>query len=277
VLLNDLSRRIYVNTKDELGRLANTLNQMIDRLEKSFELQKQFTSDASHELRAPLAIIQAESTLSLQKERDPAAYRLSLETITQEVGHMAKIIDQLLLLARSDAGGELISFEETNLAELLKDLTSDITILCQDKGLSLELNAREDMIIMGDKGKLRRLFLNILDNAIRYTPSGGVISIGLSNKGKIALVAFKDTGMGISQEHIPHIFDRFYRVDKARSRSEGGSGLGLAICKQIVEVHGGEISVQSKVGKGTTFLIRLPSDSLTYDSKAAGKNCCKSD
>jgi heavy metal sensor kinase len=255
---SDLSRRVDVKTKDELGRLALTLNQMIDRLEKAFIRQKEFTSDASHELRAPLAIIQAESTLALQKDRDAISYRQSLETVSQEVDNMAKIIDQLLMLARSDAGKEQMYFEEIDLGELLRGLTSDVTVLCQDKGLSLELNAAKSVSIKGDRGKLRRLFLNVLDNAIRYTPGGGAISIQLSSEGQTALVAIKDTGIGIPREHLSHIFDRFYRVDKARSRAEGGSGLGLAICKQILEAHGGVISVESQVGKGSVFSIRLP-------------------
>jgi heavy metal sensor kinase len=255
---SDLGRRIDVKTKDELGRLALTLNQMIGRLEKAFQRQKEFTSDASHELRAPLAIIQAESTLALQKDRDASSYRQSLETVSQEVENMAKIIDQLLMLARSDAGKSQLIFEEINLAEVLQDLTSDINVLCQDKGLSLEINTGAQVSIQGDKVNLRRLFLNVLDNAIRYTPHGGIISISLSQEAQTAFVTITDTGVGISKEHIPHIFDRFYRVDKARSRAEGGSGLGLAICRQIVEAHGGGISVASQAGQGSTFSIRLP-------------------
>ena len=255
---SDLNRRIDIKTKDELGRLAETLNQMIDRLEKAFKRQREFTSDASHELRAPLAIIQAESTLALQKDRDAIAYKQSLETVSQEVDHMAKIIDQLLMLARSDAGKDQPMYEEIDLADVLQGLTSDINVLCQDKELSLEINAGTKVCVQGDKVNLRRLFLNVLDNAIRYTPHGGIISISLAQQGKTALVTIQDTGVGISLEHITNIFDRFYRVDKARSRADGGSGLGLAICKQIAEAHGGGISVVSQAGKGSTFSIRLP-------------------
>jgi len=257
---SDLSRRIEVDTKDELGRLASILNQMIDRLERAFKRQQQFTSDASHELRAPLAVIQAESSLALQKDRNASDYRQSLETVSQETGHMTKIIDQLLTLARADAGKEQFSFDEVNLSELLGDLSSDVMVLCQDKGLEFQLNQIDGLVVRGDRSRLRRLFLNILNNSIRYTPGGGTINVSLRKEETMAVVSISDTGTGIPPEDIPHIFERFYRVDKARSRDEGGSGLGLAICQHIAEVHGGKIVVESQVGIGSTFNTRLPLD-----------------
>jgi len=254
----DLSQRIEVKAKDELGRLASTLNEMIDRLEKAFKRQQQFTSDASHELRTPLAIIEAESTLMLQKDRTNSEYRQSLETISQEAHRIAHLVDQLLTLARADAGKEKFSLKEVNLNELIRELSSDVEILCRDKGLEFKLNQTEDLVVNGDDAKLRQLFLNLLDNAIRYTPSGGSISVSVYREGQMAVVAVSDSGIGISQEDLPHIFDRFYRVDKARSPSKGGSGLGLAICKQIAEGHRGRIEVQSEFGRGSTFSVFLP-------------------
>jgi len=254
----DLSQRIEVKAKDELGRLASTLNEMIGRLEKAFKRQQQFTSDASHELRAPLAIIEAESTLMLQKDRANSEYRQSLETISQEAHRIAHIVDQLLTLARADAGKEKLTLKEVNLNELISELCSDIEILCRDKGLEFRLNRVEDLVVNGDDTKLRQLFLNLLDNAIRYTSSGGNIAVSVYREGQMAVVSISDTGIGISQEDLPHIFDRFYRVDKVRSPSEGGSGLGLAICRQIAEAHGGKIEVQSEFGKGSTFSVFLP-------------------
>jgi heavy metal sensor kinase len=255
---SDLSQRIKVRTKDELGRLASTLNQMIERLEKAFKRQREFTGDASHELRAPLAVIQAESTLALHKERSVADYQQSLETIAQEAERMSVIIGQLLTLARADAGKEQLAFEAVDLGQLIGDLSSHVETLCQEKGLEFHWSQKDTLVTRGDKARLREMFLNLLDNAIRYTPTGGKVSVSLRREGQMAIVAVTDTGIGIPADELPHIFERFYRVDKARSRSDGGSGLGLAICKHITEVHGGRIEVESQVGKGSTFSVYLP-------------------
>jgi heavy metal sensor kinase len=255
---SDLSQRINVTTKDELGRLAATLNEMIGRLEKAFQRQKQFTSDASHELRTPLAVIEAESTLALEKERPPSDYRQSLETISQESRQMSYLIDQLLTLARADAGKEQWNFTEVNLGKLITNLSTDVEILCQEKGLSFQLGQAQDLVVKGDEARLREVFMNLLDNAIRYTKSPGTVSVSLRSEGQMAVVAITDTGVGIPAEDIPFIFERFYRVDKSRSRAEGGTGLGLAICRHIAEAHGGKIEVESHVGAGSTFSVWLP-------------------
>jgi heavy metal sensor kinase len=255
---NDLSQRINVNTKDELGRLAATLNAMIARLEKAFQRQKQFTSDASHELRAPLAVIEAESSLTLQKERPPSDYRQSLETISQEAKQMSYLIEQLLNLARADAGKEQWNFTKVNLGKLIANLSGDVEVLCQEKGLSFQLGQPQDLLVEGDEARLRELFMNILDNAIRYTPAPGIVSISLRREGQMAVVAVKDTGVGIPAEDMPFIFERFYRVDKSRSRADGGIGLGLAICQHIAEAHEGKIGVESQVRVGSTFSVWLP-------------------
>ena len=255
---SDLSQRINVNTKDELGRLATTLNAMIGRLEKAFQRQKQFTSDASHELRTPLAVIEAESSLALQKERPSSNYRQSLEIISQESRQMSSLIDQLLTLARADAGKEQWNFTEVNLGKLITNLSTDVEILCQEKGLSFQPGQSQDLVVKGDEARLRELFMNLLDNAIRYTPAPGTVSVSLRHEGQMAVVAITDTGVGIPAEDIPFIFERFYRVDKSRSRAEGGSGLGLAICRHIAEAHGGKIEVESQVGAGSTFSVWLP-------------------
>jgi heavy metal sensor kinase len=255
---NDLSQRINVNTKDELGRLAATLNAMIARLEKAFQRQKQFTSDASHELRAPLAVIEAESSLTLQKERPPSDYRQSLETISQEAKQMSYLIEQLLNLARADAGKEQWNFTKVNLGKLIANLSGDVEVLCQEKGLSFQLGQPQDLLVEGDEARLRELFMNILDNAIRYTPAPGTVSVSLRREGQMAVVAVKDTGVGIPAEDMPFIFERFYRVDKSRSRADGGIGLGLAICQHIAEAHEGKIGVESQVRVGSTFSVWLP-------------------
>jgi heavy metal sensor kinase len=254
----DLSRRIDIQSDDEMGRLASTLNGMIARLEGAFNRQRQFAADASHELRTPLAVIQAESSLALDKKRTQAEYRKSLELVSQEVAYMSEIIGKLLQLVRSDASSEQLNLEEVNLRDLWAELASNVEALAQEKGLQLLPGPMDNLSVKGDKLKLRQLFLNILDNAIRYTPSGGSITASLTRKEENAVVSISDTGIGISAEHLPFIFDRFYRVDKARSRAEGGMGLGLAIASSIAKVHGGDIEIESQVGKGSSFHIILP-------------------
>ena len=255
---SDLSQRITVKNDDELGRLATTLNDMIERLEEAFNRQRQFTADASHELRTPLAIMQAEATLALSKERTEADYRKSLETISQESTYMSSVIGKLLFLARSDAGKEQLNFEDVDIKELLTGLSTNIEALAQDKGIKFSVDAQESLIVNGDKVKLRQLFINILENAVRYTPADGAVSVSLVKKDENALATVSDTGIGIPPEHLPHIFERFYRVDKARSKADGGVGLGLAIAQYIAESHKGTIEVESQVGKGTTFTVTIP-------------------
>jgi heavy metal sensor kinase len=254
----DLSRRIDIESKDEMGRLASTLNAMIARLEQAFNKQRQFAADASHELRTPLAVIQAESSLALDKRRTQSEYRKSLELVSQEVTYMSEIIGKLLTLARSDAGCELLNFEEVNVRDLLAELSADMEVLAGEKSLRFDLGPMDDLAVRGDRLKLRQLFLNILDNAIRYTPGGGSVAVALVKSEDRVVATVSDTGIGIPADQLPFIFDRFYRVDKARSRAEGGMGLGLAIAGCIAKAHGGEIEVESEVGKGTIFRVVLP-------------------
>jgi heavy metal sensor kinase len=254
----DLGQRIEVSSEDELGRLALTLNEMIERLESAFQRQRQFTADASHELRTPLAIIEAESTLAISKPRNESEYVKSLELISQESAFMSTMVDRLLYLARTDAGDEHLNLEDFNLDQVLSPLYSDVEVLAREKGVRFETSPIDGMIIRGDKTKIRQLFLNVLENAVKYTPTGGSISVFAIEKNGNAQVAIKDTGIGIPSEHLLHIFERFYRADKARSRAEGGAGLGLAIAEQIAISAGGKIEVESKVGKGATFYVTLP-------------------
>jgi signal transduction histidine kinase len=231
---------------------------MIERLESAFQRQQQFTADASHELRTPLAIIEAESTLALNKKRTDTEYEKSLELISQETSFMSTLVDKLLFLARTDAGDDHQNIEDFNLYQLLSLLYTDVEVLAREKEIYFEASPSFSLTVKGDKIKIRQLFLNILENAIKYTPDGGRISVSAEEKNGTAVVAIKDTGIGIPAEHLPHIFERFYRADKARSRAEGGAGLGLAIAKQIAVMSGGDIDVESEVGKGTTFYVSLP-------------------
>jgi heavy metal sensor kinase len=254
----DLSRRINIKSEDEMGRLASTLNGMIARLEEAFQKQRQFAADASHEMRTPLAIIQAESSLALDRKRTQSEYRRSLELVSQEVTYMSEIISKLLLLSRNGAGSEALTFQEVNLKDLLIELSSDVEALVQEKGVTFSLGQMDSLTVKGDRLRLKQLFLNVLENAVRYTPSGGTISSSVVKKNGSAFVSISDTGIGIPTEDLPFIFDRFYRVDKARSRADGGMGLGLAIASSIAKLHGGGIEVESQVGKGSTFHIALP-------------------
>ncbi len=206
-------------------------------------------ADASHELRTPLAVLQAESSLALEKPRNQDEYRRSLELVSQEVAYMSEIVGKLLVLARSDAGSEPLNARDVNIADLLSELSQDIDALAQEKGLKLSLGPMDALTVRGDRVKLRQLFLNILDNALRYTPSGGTITASLVRKDDQAVASIGDTGIGISEEHLPFIFDRFYRVDKVRTDGEGGTGLGLSIATSIAKMHGGTIEVESRVGE----------------------------
>lgn len=251
----ELDKRLQVNSKDELGELAATLNGMFERLQQAFERERQFTTDVSHELRAPLAIAQGEASLALRKERSPQEYQKALETISREIEQLSSLINHLLFLARSDGG---LSMADVNLKELLNEIIEDAEVLCEQKNITLESNVGEPLIIQGDITRLREMILNLIDNAVRYTLQDGKISLSLYEISGFAHISVRDTGIGIPVEHLPHIFKSFYRVDRSRSREGGGTGLGLAICKRIVELHGGKISVESKENFGSTFTVELP-------------------
>lgn len=254
----DLSRRIMVTTQDELGTLAATINHMIARLEKAFLRQKELTGDASHELRAPMAVIQAEATLALQRTREASSYQKSLEIIAKESDHMAAIIGQLLFLARADSGNDMTHLTEMDLAPFIQELSGDIERFFYEKQQTLTLHQIGPVVVKADCSLLRTVMLNLLRNAMQYTPERGEISVSLQKENAMARISVSDKGIGIPEDAMPYIFNRFYRVDKARARESGGSGLGLAICKHIVELHQGQISVKSQVDKGTTFFVTLP-------------------
>jgi signal transduction histidine kinase len=209
-------------------------------------------------LRTPLAIIQAEATLALEKGRSVEEYLKSLETVAQESQYMSTIIEKLLFLARADAGKEPYAFQEVDLIDLLQDLSQDVEVLARDKNQQFVPGPVEDLSVIGDRTKLKQLLLNIFNNAIKYTPPGGKISYKAYRQKGAAVIEVSDTGIGIPAENIPFLFERFYRVDKTRSRAEGGSGLGLSIAEKIVEAHGGTIEVESAVGKGSTFKVSFP-------------------
>jgi heavy metal sensor kinase len=254
-----LDRRLPVpNAADELGQLTQTINAMIGRLEHSFSEIRRFTADASHELRTPLTAIRTETEVALRQPLSPADYQQLLGSILEECERLTRLTDQLLTLSREDAGAAKPPLEPVELAALLDYVVETMRPLAEAKPLTLHFAAKGPIHIWGDGARLRQVFYNLLDNAIKYTPAGGSVEVRCEAQGKEAVVLVQDTGIGIPAEHLPRVFDRFYRVDKARSRDEGGTGLGLSIARTIVTAHGGEIHLASTPGQGTTCTVRLP-------------------
>ncbi len=245
---------------DEIGRLVSTFNNMIMRLHDSFDRIKQFTVDASHELRTPLTIMRGEVELALRNPKEAEEYRRILASNLEEILRLSAIIENLLTLSKSDQGQDIVPMEPTNLKALIEELYEDCEVLASKKHISIEVGKKEDIFIQGDKVRLRQLFLNLIDNAIKYTPEKGTVSLMLERQNGFAIVQVADTGIGIPKEEQSKIFDRFYRVDKARSREMGGSGLGLSIAKWIAELHHGRIEVESEPKQGSTFSVFLPID-----------------
>jgi two-component system, OmpR family, heavy metal sensor histidine kinase CusS len=254
-----LDRRLAVpNPRDELGQLAQTINAMIVRLERSFAEIRRFTADASHELRTPVAVIRAEAEVALAHLPDPDGCRQLLGSIVEECGRLGRLTDQLLTLARQDAGHAKRLEERIDLAEVAGEVVETLRPLADVKGLRLETEMEADVNVAGDPNQVRQVFINLVDNAIKYTPSGGTVTARVVRRQALVVVTVQDTGEGIAAAHLPHIFERFYRVDKARSREMGGSGLGLSIVRSIVEAHGGTVAITSQVGQGSTFTVTLP-------------------
>jgi signal transduction histidine kinase len=260
----DLSRRIEVGgPADEVGRLAATFNEMLARLEALFRTQRRFTADVSHELRTPLTTIQGNIDLLRRGlADDPEARRAALADVEGEVARMSRLVDDLLLLARLDAGIEL-ERRPVELDTLLLEVYRQAMLMSD--GVEVHLGHEDQVVVLGDKDRLRQLLLNLADNAIKYTPAGGRVTLSLYHEGDAARIAVTDTGVGIPPEDLapgpkerPLIFERFYRADRARSSGSGGTGLGLSIVDWIVHAHGGRIEVESEVGKGSTFNVWLP-------------------
>lgn len=252
---SNLDVRLDDRNKDEMGYLATTFNRMLSRLHAAFQREKEFTADASHELRSPLAVIQSEASLALSRERSELEYRRSLETILNETEYMGSVLKRLLYMARYENSNE-IGMDELNLRTLLEDLKSDIEILCEEKTIRCVFITGKDLFIKGNLTGLRVMFFNIIENAVKYTGEGGEILVDLSEEKNNAVVTISDTGIGIAEQHLPNIFKRFYRVNRSEFRS--GAGLGLAISLRIAELHRGTITVESKTGTGSIFSVRLP-------------------
>ena len=253
----DLSRRIKMpTTNDEIGRLARTFNKMIARLEDTFNREKRFTSDASHELRTPITIISAKAEAALTKSKKIEDYREALKVIIRETKRVSFLLSQLLLLARSDEGKSILSIEKIDLKMIIDSIIIEMKEKAKQKNITISIISEQNLVIKADQTFITMLFLNIIENSIKYNKRGGLINIYFSKEDNNAKVIIEDNGIGISDENLIHIFDRFYRVSE--SRADKGSGLGLSIVKEIVEVHKGQIKIDSKLGKGTKFEISLP-------------------
>lgn len=256
----NLSKRLEVpQTGDELQRLSETLNGMLDRLESAFSRITQFTADASHELRTPLAVMQTITEVSLRTSTTVPEHREAQVQVLEELEKTSNLVERLMLLAREDAGVETLERERINLADTVREACREGRTLAEAKQINLIENVPTNgMAVDGDHHSLHRLFLILIDNAVKYTAAQGTITVSMARNDRSAVVEVRDTGIGIATQDLAHIFDRFYRADKARSREFGGAGLGLSIARWEAEAHGGEIEVESTLGQGSLFRVRLP-------------------
>jgi heavy metal sensor kinase len=256
------ARLAVVNQRDELGQLALSFNQLLDRLEQSFERQRRFISDASHELRTPVAILRGETEVTLSKiDRSPEEYRETLEILRDESQRLTRIIEDLFTLTRADAGEYPLSPTELYLDELATDALRRARSLALAKNIALSSSIAPELPLRADEALLRRMLLNLLDNAIKYTPQGGKISLDCRKRGTEYVVTVTDTGEGIPKELQERVFERFFRVDRARSREDGthgGAGLGLSIARWIAETHHGRLELTRSDPSGSVFSVLLP-------------------
>jgi heavy metal sensor kinase len=260
----DLHQRLNLDLpNDEVGRLAATFDKMLARLEDGFERQRRFIADASHEMRTPLTILKGDVEVTLNRPRSIHEYQETLEMVNETTDRLTSIVQELFLLARADNNQLLPQFESLNLSAILTKDVGRLMPRAIAKNIGLNLDVPDQLMIDGDLAKLSRLFVNLIDNAIKYSDSGDEVTIAADIEGDFARVAITDTGPGIHKEHLSHLFERFYRVDKARSRQASdadgsGAGLGLSIAQWLVQVHGGRIEVSSRLDEGTTFTVWLP-------------------
>jgi heavy metal sensor kinase len=259
ISLDNLGQRLAVNkTGDELERLGETWNEMLGRLDASVQRMRQFTADASHELRTPISVIRTTAELALRRDREPADYRKALESIHLEAEWMTQLAEDLLLLARADAGTLKLRGEQVAVDDLAGSVATEVAPMAEVRGIGIRtrLGAR-NVQVTGDGRALHRLLTILMDNAVQHTPPEGKVEIETSSGDGRVAIAVRNTGEGIRSEDLPHIFERFYRGDPARTR-QGGAGLGLAIARSIAQAHGAEIEVESAPGQGAVFSVRMP-------------------
>lgn len=263
ITASDLAQRIfYKGPPDEVGRLAQTFDSMLDRLESAFARERRFTGDAAHELRTPLTALKGRIGVTLNKPRTTAVYQETLHDMEDQVDRLIRLSSDLLFMARLDQSQVKPNFELIDLEDFMGAVIDQIRPLAVHKQLDLSEEIPEHLKVRGDLDLLIRLFINLLDNAVKYTPPLGCISIKAQEKNREIVIAISDSGDGISAEHLPNLFDRFYRVEEDRSRAQnnnhqGGAGLGLAIAYEIARSHGGRLEVESQIDQGTTFYVFL--------------------
>ena len=269
--VRNLSRRLEVpRAKDELRRLTEQVNAMLDRIETSVKRITQFTADASHDLRTPLALIRTNAELALRRPRGDSEYREALARILATSEETSELIEQLLMLARADANVAQLKLEPVALRPVLLRVAQKADVLALGKGLTFSGSLPPcTYTLFANEPSLERLFMTVLDNAIKYTPGGGHVALSFRLEDALAIVEVADTGIGISEKDLPHVFERFYRADQARSRETHGSGLGLSIAKWIAESHTGSIELHSRPGQGTKVTIRLP---LTIETTSISRD-----
>lgn len=261
ITATSLSERLALHgTDDELDQLARTINEMLERLEESFQKLSQFTADAAHELRTPITALKGETEVLLSQRRSLEEYGNALAANLERLDFLTKLVNDLLLLSQADEGSQVLQVETILLPELLRELWDAFTLVAAQKEINSAFECSEELRINGDSLKLKQLFSNLIDNAIKYTPEGGEISLSSKRAYDGVKITLKDSGIGIPGDDLPRIFDRFYRVDKSRSRLSGGTGLGLSICQWIVKAHKGTIGVDSQPHQGTTFTVTLPTE-----------------
>jgi two-component system, OmpR family, heavy metal sensor histidine kinase CusS len=264
----DLTQRIHYQgtTDDELEQLAAMFDEMLDSLQATFEHEKRFTADASHELRTPLTALKGRLHVTLSQPRTADMYEETLQAIEQEVDRLIRLSSDLLLLSQLEQRHQTLHLEPIDLSDLLAAIAEQIQPLADLQHLQLSTHIAPDLQIQGSPDHLIRLFLNLLDNAVKHTSAQGKVSLTAIMQEHSIQVSVSDTGIGIAAEHLPHLFERFYRVEKSRSRTIGGTGLGLAIAQEIVHRHQGAIAVQSQPGQGTTVTVTFPNYSATHVS-----------
>jgi heavy metal sensor kinase len=259
ITAEQLNERLQIeNPDDELGQLGTALNATLARLERSFEQLRRFTADASHELRTPLTAIKSVGEVSLQVPGDVEHYRDTIGSMLEETNRLSQLVDSLLTMARADAGRIKLHRFDVNLAELAAETVALLEVLAEEKRQTIQIDGSRSATVMADRTILRQALVNLVHNAVKYSPENGKIRLSISEAEQDAVIEVQDSGPGIAPEHRKRIFERFYRVDKSRTRAAGGAGLGLSIAEWAVSIHGGRIEVQCEPGPGSIFRIWLP-------------------